>query len=143
MTGASVLLLYIAAYATNSIFGGYVSTQTGNVRITISLDDSFFWMPRYGWAQRYTWPDGRRTIRVEGVGYLFLPLILLDQAYWHPTIIYLGEDNNVTRLKDRLRRDTLHPVHHRDEIAAWTNENVQPSARPYGSPAAGSPSGQP
>jgi hypothetical protein len=48
MTGVSVLLLYITAHAANSIFGGYVGTQTGNVRINITLDDSFFWMPRYG-----------------------------------------------------------------------------------------------
>lgn len=79
-------VVYIASYAILSTRGGYVFTQSGKIRIGISLDDEWIWMPRYGWAQSYQWPDGRNTVRVSGLsGWLYLPLILADQSWVHPT----------------------------------------------------------
>lgn len=53
------MVLYFVSYAGLSASGGYVFTQSGEIRLGISLDDQWIWMPRYGWAQPYQWPDGR------------------------------------------------------------------------------------
>jgi hypothetical protein len=90
---AALLVLYFGSYAILSATGGFVFTQSGKIRLGISLDDQWIWMPRYGWAQPYQWPDGRNTVRVGGIaGWLYLPLILVDQAWAHPTQRFITPD---------------------------------------------------
>jgi hypothetical protein len=37
-------------------------------------------------CQRFRTADGSWTVRANIVGYVFTPLVLLDQAFWHKTI---------------------------------------------------------
>jgi len=90
---AIFVALYVGSYAILSTNGGFVFTQSGKIRLGISLDDQWIWMPRYGWGQKYQWPNGRNTVRVfDAAGWIYLPLILADQAWIHPTQRFITDD---------------------------------------------------
>ncbi len=123
---AVALVLYIASYVFLSAAGGYVFTQSGKIRLGISLDDQWIWMPRYGWAQPYQWPDGRNTVRVSGVaGWLYLPLIIVDQAWIHPTQRFITEDG---KWVDGFIPPSTNQWHHDMLAAAASTSEGQQSA---------------
>jgi len=84
----SALGLYIVAYSILSLKGGYLLTESGDVRYGygLSVPDIYQWQPRFGFFQIFRQISGTRTIRAEGLGYFFAPLILFDQALVHKTI---------------------------------------------------------
>ena len=87
MIGALVAL-YVTAYIGLSCTGGYVFTQSGEVRYAFgwSVSDIQLWQPRFLFCQRFRQIDGSWTIRANTLGYVFTPLVLLDQAFWHKTV---------------------------------------------------------
>jgi len=89
----SVLLAaYVLAYAVLSITGGWVVSESGEHRIVTAVADQFEWQPRYGSCQRFRSVSGDYTLRADTLGYVFAPLILLDQRFIHRTISFFGAD---------------------------------------------------
>lgn len=89
------LLLYVAVYVVNSCCGYYYWSPSGLTRKAfghpthISMPDRQVWKPLVGTFERYTTVEGRESFRGNALGYVFAPLILLDQAWVHPTSDFL------------------------------------------------------
>lgn len=85
---ATVLVLYVAVYAVLSLSGGYVFTQSGQVRygFGLSVSDLQQWQPRGAFCQRFQTFDGSWILRADFLGYVFAPLVLLDQTLVHKTV---------------------------------------------------------
>ena len=126
ITLAIIVALYIGSYALLSVAGGFVFTQSGKIRLGISLDDQWIWMPRYGWGQKYQWPDGRNTVRVWGMtGWAYLPLILADQAWVHPTQKFITEDG---KWVDGFVPPSTNLWHHDMLVTEGSKEAGQPTS---------------
>lgn len=83
-----VSVLYFAVYAVLSLNGGYVFTQSGLLRYegAFALSDLQQWQPRFAFCQRFRQVDGSWSLRANFLGYVFAPVILLDQALVHRTV---------------------------------------------------------
>jgi hypothetical protein len=82
------LAVYLAAYLLLSWRGGYVSTQSGQVRLNgvWAISDIVQWQPRFAFFQLFRQVDGSSTFRGNGLGCVFAPLILCDQTFAHKTV---------------------------------------------------------
>ena len=70
--------VYGLLYAVLSLRGGYIGhNQGGN-------DNRDTWYPAYC-AEPYRSPAGRQRVRLTVVGWLFLPVMLVDQTAIHRT----------------------------------------------------------
>ncbi len=83
-----VLAAYALVYLVLSLTGGYVLTQSGQVRygFGLSVSDIRQWQPRFAFCQRFRRADGSWTLRANCLGYVFAPMILLDQTLVHRTV---------------------------------------------------------
>ena len=62
-------------------------TESGRWRLFgLAEIDCIQWQPRFGFCQSFRWSGGRNGIRADFLGYIYAPLILLDQSYIHRTI---------------------------------------------------------
>jgi peptidoglycan/LPS O-acetylase OafA/YrhL len=79
---------YLVVYVILSFCGGYVLTQSGQVRygFGLSVSDLQQWQPRFTFCQRFRQVDGSWTLRANFLGYVFAPLVLLDQTCIHKTV---------------------------------------------------------
>ena len=103
-TSVAVLGLYIAAYSILSLTGGYVLTQSGDVRYAysgLSVSDIFQWQPRFGFFQLFRQTTGALIIRADRLDYVFAPLILFDQAVVHKSI-RLFDPETGKRIEERF-----------------------------------------
>jgi hypothetical protein len=84
----AIVALYVVVYVALSRNGGYVLTQSGQVRYVMGLAmaDVCEWQPRFGFCQRFRQVDGSSTLRADSIGYVFAPLILFDQRFVHRTV---------------------------------------------------------
>ncbi|MEZ5328600.1 MAG: hypothetical protein R3F19_26445 [Verrucomicrobiales bacterium] len=88
-----LLVLYIGTYILNSMAGGWMVNESGRCRVFgLAQCDQFIWMPHHGFCQKFTLSDGRESSRAWGIGKFYRPLILIDQAYFHPTVRFMNED---------------------------------------------------
>jgi hypothetical protein len=88
-----LLVLYVGSYILNSLAGGWMVNESGKCRpFALAICDQYIWMPRYGFCQKFRDVDGRDSIRAWGLGYVYCPLMLIDQAFVHRTIRYMNED---------------------------------------------------
>ncbi len=88
-----LLLLYVALYAPLSFTGGWVVTESSEVRFFSAVADVFQWQPRYGRCQRFREATGDYTLRTDRLGFYFAPLILLDQRFVHRTIPFMTAES--------------------------------------------------
>ena len=79
---------YVLVYVVLSVSGGYIWTQSGQVRYGhgLSVSDLQQWQPRFAFYQWFRQVDGAWTLRANFLGYVFAPLILLDQSLVHRTV---------------------------------------------------------
>jgi hypothetical protein len=114
---AVILILYVASYAVLSYTGGWVISETGHDRpvpgAPLAAADVYIWQPRYGRCEPFRNVLGENTLRADALGYLFAPLILLDQRFVHPTIPFTapdGRDNPAPPYEDYhpLRANRFH-----------------------------------
>jgi peptidoglycan/LPS O-acetylase OafA/YrhL len=84
----AVVALYVGVYILLSLSGGYILTQSGQVRYNFgfSVSDLQQWQPRFTFCQRFRQVDGSWTLRANFLGYVFTPLALLDQTFVHRTV---------------------------------------------------------
>lgn len=83
-----VLALYVVVYVILSLSGGYILTESGQVRYSsgLSVSDIHQWQPRLVFCQRFQRIDGSWSLRATFLGYVFAPLVLFDQTFVHETI---------------------------------------------------------
>lgn len=83
-----VLAADVLVYLVLSLTGGYTFTQSGQVRygFGLSVSDLQQWQPRFAFCQRFRQVDGSWTLRANFLGYVFAPMILLDQTLVHRTV---------------------------------------------------------
>src|SRR5438874_8861476 len=99
-----ILSLYIACYAALSLCGRYqdnVSSLGELGIITRGVSDHQEWQPRFVIVTRF--PGQASALRANIPGYLFLPLVLLDQRFCHrtqPVAWYDSAVNQYTRIND-------------------------------------------
>jgi len=79
--------IYLIAYVVLSHYGAYMLTQSGEVRwgFGLSASDIEQWQPRFVLCQRFHNIDGGTSLRANPLGYIFAPLVLLDQSFVHKT----------------------------------------------------------
>lgn len=83
--------LYVGSYIPLSIKGGWVVSESGKTRITLAMADILEWQPRYGSFHRMRSYGGGSQVRADLLGWLYSPLILADQRWFHPTIPFIEE----------------------------------------------------
>ena len=67
--------------------------MSGNARPTgLAFGDTFAWQPRFGVCFPFHSALGENTYRSDVLGFLYLPLIRLDQTYIHRTRPYITFD---------------------------------------------------
>jgi hypothetical protein len=109
------IVLYAMSYAINSLFGGYVWTETGNTRKAYGLSagiaapDVMLWLPRFGRCQWYRYPDSNYALRYDTIGLIYSPLILLDQSWCHPSILTMNAEGEFSLDDATLARLKKHP----------------------------------
>jgi hypothetical protein len=98
--------LYLLTYVVNSLLGGYwlAPGRDGQHRFTpefggLSIADAIMWQPRFGHCC---------LGHADRLGVFFVPLIQLDQRYFHKTR-YIVDPDYDTWLR-RLSRSKVHPV---------------------------------
>jgi len=91
----ALLISYVGSYATLSFTGGWVVSESGELRMPLAVADVFEWQPRYGECQLFRWTGGNYGLRGDRLGYFYSPLILLDQRYVHRTIRFISLDWSV------------------------------------------------
>ncbi len=80
---------YVGSYVALSLCGGYVMTQSGDVRYAdggMSVTDIDQWQPCFTFYQHFRTMNGSRIVRANFLGYVYAPLILLDQTFFHRTV---------------------------------------------------------
>lgn len=105
-----LLLLYFVSYVALSFTGGWVVTESGEVRIFTAVADTFQWQPRYGSCQRFHSASGDYTIRADTLGYFFAPFILLDQRFVHLTIHFITSDGHAIERLPAPPLSQYHPI---------------------------------
>ncbi|MHC4504582.1 MAG: hypothetical protein ACYTFI_14860 [Planctomycetota bacterium] len=107
----TLLALYFGSYVILSVTGGYVVSESGELRIgLLAASDIFVWQPRYGWAQRFRQIDGQYGFRGDSLGLLFYPLILVDQKWCHPTTRFLTQGAGFVKPFPAPSPDDYHPL---------------------------------
>jgi hypothetical protein len=82
--GAVAVAAYVSLYAYLSLNGGYILTQSGQVRSGSHLvSDIQQWQPYHAFCQRFWRADGSWTLHANLPGYVFAPMIILDQTLFH------------------------------------------------------------
>ena|SRR6266481_8726702 len=114
----AILGLYLLTYVVNSFLGGYwlAPGRDGRHRLAaefggLSIGDAIMWQPRFGHCC---------LGHLDRVGVFFVPLIQIDQRYFHKTHYLLDPDYK--GWMDRLPRSKVHPAF-RDEFDAYTRTN--------------------
>jgi hypothetical protein len=82
-----VIAIYLGSYTILSSNGEYVWTQSGEVRYSfdMAMTDLEQWQPYKAHCQIFRSISGRLTLRGNFLGYLYSPLIIIDQKFIHPT----------------------------------------------------------
>jgi hypothetical protein len=89
------LLVYIMVYGVLSAFGSYTPSQSGKIRypMGLSITDVEVWRPPLVRLKIYKDSNGIIQTSTNFLGWMFLPLELLDRRYWHPTKSYFPTKN--------------------------------------------------
>jgi hypothetical protein len=84
------VVLYVAVYVVLSLLGKSTPSQSGrfNYPPGHALTDIEVWRPKFVWLKVQLDPNGVTQTSANFLGWLFLPLELLDRRYWHPTQPY-------------------------------------------------------
>ena len=89
---AAAMSLYVGSYIVLSMTGGWIVSESGELRIILAVSDIFLWQPRHGQGQWFRHSDGETGFRGDMLGTFYAPLILLDQCCIHRTIRFLRTD---------------------------------------------------
>lgn len=83
----AALVLYLGIYVLLSLNGRYEWNQSGRLRysggLSMAITDEVRWQPALLLWEPYRSIDGSKKIRANLGGWIFAPLILLDQRWWH------------------------------------------------------------
>jgi hypothetical protein len=74
----AALLIYLVAYSALSQFGRYIEVNRGG------NDNKSIWYPAYC-GSSYAGPTGRQRASLNVLGWFFIPSVLFDRCFIHPT----------------------------------------------------------
>jgi hypothetical protein len=107
----ALLALYNISYVALSATGGWVVSESGELRMPLlAVCDTFEWQPRYGECQLFRWSGGNYGLRGDSLGYFYSPLILLDQRYVHRTIRFMRLDGSFVEPLPAPHYSEYHPL---------------------------------
>lgn len=91
--GLLIVLSYLGTYVALSAAGEYWPSHSGRLRywFGLAVTDRALWQPKGMSLARRLDVNGESKTDGNLLGYFFCPLILVDRAYWHPTIYYFEE----------------------------------------------------
>ncbi|MDB5387993.1 MAG: hypothetical protein JWM11_3639 [Planctomycetaceae bacterium] len=96
----AAIVAYVASYGCNSYMGGYWLEPDWHHSVHWH-PSTYYWQPQIGhFAFRFKQSDW--------TGIAYSPLISIDRALFHPSLI-MGDPNAMVRL-DKLREDQVHPA---------------------------------
>ena len=107
-----LLMLYVVSFVPLAWFGGYLPRASRHFRIApgLAFEDSWVWQPRYGMFYRFQPAGGGEEYRADALGWIYSPLILLQQQCLHPTIrIVQSDGSRVASGPRKPLRTQLHP----------------------------------
>ena len=108
---AGLAALYVVSYASLSFTGGYRSLPTGHFRPFGLADfDALIWQPRWGECYTFRTATGDDTVVATPLGYLYRPLIALDQSYIHKKMQIFDAKGSLTTNVDHLSVSQYHPT---------------------------------
>ena len=88
--------------------------MSGKARPTgLAFSDTFIWQPRFGVCYPFRTVTSEDTHHMDGIGFLYYPLICLDQAYIHqsrPYITLANDDLDKPRVHPWPPMEQMHPV---------------------------------
>jgi len=92
----ALAVIYVAVYVVLSVNGVYLATPSGEVRYNfgLAMTDAQVWQPRFVYFKVLRDIEGRKTVAANWLGYVFAPLILLDQKLFHPTVYLFQKPEN-------------------------------------------------
>ena len=117
---AKVVSVVIGSYVTGFfviwIGGGYVLTESGEVRRFMGIDtgiavpDIAQWQPLFGHCQEtYTWSGGRVGRRCDLIGKIYYPFLVCVQKR-HPTMRMIGYDGRIEPFWKIPPKFKIHPL---------------------------------
>lgn len=97
-----------------SFTGGYRLTMSGNSLPTgLAFEDTFVWQPRHGICFPFRTAAGKNSYRMDKLGFLYFPLIRLDQMLLHRSRPYLtltDNDPDKTTIHPWPPLEQMHPT---------------------------------
>jgi hypothetical protein len=108
----ALAVVYVMVYLFLSLGGGYVTHTSGNHRMSygLAIPDSMSWQPYWGTGGTFVRADGSSTWDCDWIGFLFAPLLYVDQRSVHPTIPILKDDLTI----DAAAIPPQNKLHHRE-----------------------------
>jgi hypothetical protein len=100
----------VGSYAILSASGGWVVTESGEIRMILAVPDVLVWQPRYGRCESFRNVSGDYGLRADGLGYFYSPLILFDQRYVHRTIRFIHLDGTSVQPLPAPPYEDYHPL---------------------------------
>jgi len=107
---ACCVAIYIGSYAVLSFTGGWIVSESGELRMVLAISDIFEWQPRFGSCQIFRWSGGNYGLRADPLGYFYAPLILFDQRFVHRTIRFISMDGKFVEPLPAPPYDKYHPL---------------------------------
>ncbi len=125
-----VLFLYVGSYAVLSVTGGWIVSESGELRPGIvAVADVFIWQPRYGRCELFQFADGTHRLRFnDRLGTFYAPLILLDQSLVHRTIRFMKTDFSFVTPLPAPPLGQYHPLFASRFHGRWPYEKASDSA---------------
>lgn len=87
--------IYLFMYIIFCMYGQYSPTQSGKTRYQngLSITDVEVWQPRFIVGQLFYDIDGKLKFRGNTMGYIYAPVLLIDQKHIHKTIWLINKTN--------------------------------------------------
>ena len=106
----ALLAVYVGSYAILSIKGGWVVSESGELRIGSAVADIIQWQPLYGECQLFHRIDDSYRLRGDALGHIYAPLIIFDQHFIHRTIRFINADGTGPDPIPAPPRAEYHPI---------------------------------
>ena len=116
-----VIVVYLISYSLLSVTGGYVALPSGRIRLSygLSISDVLVWQPRFGEGHWMINANGRTGWIGDFLGWIYYPMMMLDQRAFHPTVPFRTEDGRFIS-PDPFSRLRMHPTRTRPSASNET-----------------------
>ena len=118
----AVFALYVVSYAFMSATGGWMVSESGELRTPLAASDIFLWQPRHGSGQWFRQIDGEHSFRGDFLGFVYFPLIAIDQRTVHRTIRFRDTNGIAASPIPAPPLSEYHPLRYNRFYGRWPHE---------------------